>query len=377
MRPLHHILWLALALPLIISCGDKDDTGPEQPEADADTDTDTDTDTDADTDADADTDTDADTDIEPESDCADETDNDGDGLVDCDDPDCALECPETDCSDDVDNDGDSLIDCEDPDCTDMCPEYCDDVEDNDADGLVDCKDPDCGPACGDEDCDDGEDNDSDGLIDCEDDECYEACIEDCEDETDNDNDGLVDCDDDECFGDSVCPNDYTIVLDLTLQQAVLYTGDDFYTRYGYNATASMYGQVALYGYADDAYGTDFVCNGSMNAYGGSYYGGTSAISYYAGYTKGAGDYVFQLSPSYPYGLFWRGSTCPVDALPPALLALSHSDASIMRYAYGTGWTEQYAGKTYFYNDMGARQMTRIQRPTTTGTITWSGTYLYP
>jgi hypothetical protein len=41
---------LFLALPLLISCGDKDDTGQDPPEGDADTDADADADTDADTD---------------------------------------------------------------------------------------------------------------------------------------------------------------------------------------------------------------------------------------------------------------------------------------------------------------------------------------
>ncbi len=49
-----------IALPLLIACGDKDDT--QAPEGDTDTDTDADTDTDSDTDADTDTDTDTDTD---------------------------------------------------------------------------------------------------------------------------------------------------------------------------------------------------------------------------------------------------------------------------------------------------------------------------
>jgi hypothetical protein len=349
MRLQHTMLWLALALPVAVSCGDKDDTGPEQPEADTDTDTDadSDTDTDADTDADADSDTDADTDITDE-----------------------------DCGDEVDNDGDDLVDCDDPDCTTTCPEYCDDGIDNDADGLVDCLDPDCGSWCGDEDCHDGADNDSDGLIDCEDDECFDACIEDCEDEFDNDNDGFVDCEDDECLADAVCPNSYTMLLQTTLSQAYLTTAENYYTRYGYNAKATLYGQVTLYGYADDGYGTDFVCNGSLRAYCSSYTPYPS-MSYYAGYTKGAGDYVFLLTPQTPYGLYWRGGSCPVSVLPSALLGFTHADYTVTRYDSGAGWYDQYTSKLGNYNDMGKRQMTRLQSPAQLNTITWSASYTYP
>ena len=51
--------------------------------------------------------------------CDNNQDEDNDGLLDCDDPDCAMDpvCMESVCTDGVDNNnGDNLIDCDDPDC---------------------------------------------------------------------------------------------------------------------------------------------------------------------------------------------------------------------------------------------------------------------
>jgi len=73
-------LFCLLILPLAISCGDKDDTAQDPPEADTDTDTDADSDTDADADADTDADADADTDADADADTDADTDT---GLPAC------------------------------------------------------------------------------------------------------------------------------------------------------------------------------------------------------------------------------------------------------------------------------------------------------
>jgi len=75
---------LALATALLISCGDKDDTALDPPEADTDTDTDADSDTDADADSDADADADSDTDTDADADADSDADADADADSDAD-----------------------------------------------------------------------------------------------------------------------------------------------------------------------------------------------------------------------------------------------------------------------------------------------------
>src|SRR6185503_3044916 len=103
--------------------------------------------------------------------CRDGADNDGDTLVDCMDPNCAMEpncVPEPVCDDGLDNDLDTLIDCLDMDCDGVSGcEFgnevtCDDDFDNDTDGDIDCADSQCAaqPLCmAETDCGDGMDND--------------------------------------------------------------------------------------------------------------------------------------------------------------------------------------------------------------------------
>ncbi|MBN93590.1 MAG: hypothetical protein CL928_05870 [Deltaproteobacteria bacterium] len=160
--------------------------------------------------------------------CNDGRDNDGDGLVDCDDPDCAVDgvCDEI-CGSGSDTDGDGLIDCDDPDCsTDSgCPEDCSNGVDDDADEALDCFDSECAfePACSGVEsiCDDGQDNDSDGGslgggIDCQDLDCCVAAANQCAGvgvcvpeyclpgTGDEDANGLADCDDPSCSVLPVC-----------------------------------------------------------------------------------------------------------------------------------------------------------------------------
>lgn len=170
-----------------------------------------------------------------EADCGNSIDDDGDMMVDCFDPDCAMDpiCeiggPETMCSDMVDNDADMSTDCLDADC-DMNTDCetgdaeCTAGADEDMDGLVNCEDPGCdgfdgenGDGTGDPCefgvetlCNDGFDNDADTLVDCADDTDCNAmgmaiapCENDnetiCDDGIDNDGDGMADCaDPDDC-----------------------------------------------------------------------------------------------------------------------------------------------------------------------------------
>jgi len=125
--------------------------------------------------------------------CNNGRDDDGDFMVDCDDPDCAMDpscrCQpyETSCTDGRDNDCDGMYDCEDwdceydPACCEPFETSCMDGRDNDCDGMYDCEDWDCwwDPFCTGEcepfetNCRDGRDNDCDGMWDCEDPECWE------------------------------------------------------------------------------------------------------------------------------------------------------------------------------------------------------------
>ncbi len=80
----HTLTLLALGATLLVSCGDKDDTAVEPPEADTDTDTDADSDTDADADADSDADADADSDADADADSDADADADSDADADAD-----------------------------------------------------------------------------------------------------------------------------------------------------------------------------------------------------------------------------------------------------------------------------------------------------
>ena len=243
----------------------------------ADADTDADSDTDADTDADADSDADADADADTDADA------------------------------DADADADTDAD------TDIEPES---------------------------DCADGNDNDGDGLIDCEDDDCVDACMEDCEDGLDNDGDGLVDCDDDECLGDAACTDTlYELSLVTRLEGAAMASGVKASYKWGYPAASMLYGYVDLVGTPDDPHGTAFSCSGYAYAYP-SYYGHSYGSAYYAGYTKGAGDYVFEFTLTAPRSLQWY-SPCPVRSLPVFLLGMTHRDPEINRYDGAGSWYAQY------------------------------------
>lgn len=110
-----------------------------------------------------------------ESACSDSQDDDYDGLVDCEDPDCAMDeaclSPEV-CQNGLDDDKDGYLDCEDSDCP-PCPAtetWCGNLLDDDLDGLLDCEDPDCAEACGLVECGDGlqtgpEECDDGGVVD--------------------------------------------------------------------------------------------------------------------------------------------------------------------------------------------------------------------
>jgi len=242
-------------------------------------DTDTDTDADSDTDADADADADADTDADADAD----TDADADA--------------------DTDTDTDTDVEIED--------------------------------------CDDGADNDGDGLIDCEDDDCVDACMEDCDDGVDNDGDGLVDCDDDECLGDAACTDTlYELSLVTGIEFAAMGSGRKASYKMGYPAISILYGYVDLVGTPDDPHGTAFTCSGYAYAYPSYAYGHGYGSAYYAGYTKGAGDYVFEFTLAAPATLQWYGP-CPVRSLPVFQLGMTHRDPEITRND-GTGsWYTQY------------------------------------
>jgi hypothetical protein len=80
----HTLTLLALGAALLISCGDKDDTAGDPPEADTDADSDTDADTDADSDADADADSDTDADADADADSDADSDADADADTDAD-----------------------------------------------------------------------------------------------------------------------------------------------------------------------------------------------------------------------------------------------------------------------------------------------------
>jgi hypothetical protein len=158
----------------------------------------------------------------PAEHCANGMDDDGDGLIDCVDPDCALNpacgSAKENCSNAIDDDGDGFVDCQDPDCKGApgCstkPERCDNFFDDDGDGLVDCNDPDCfaAPECqsNPELCGNGIDDDGDGLVDCQDPQCFgfpgcQPKPEDCTNGVDDDGDTLVDCNDPDCAGAPGC-----------------------------------------------------------------------------------------------------------------------------------------------------------------------------
>ncbi len=160
-----------------------------------------------------------------ESNCIDMMDNDSDSLVDCADPECALQSCGAGCQ-----------------CRAMkkAEGNCDDMVDNDGDGASDCADGDCeGAGCGtagctcsnmakrEVDCRDSTDNDGDGATDCADTDCAgQLCMADpstlrcggggmcacndggtvaetgarCRDRIDNDCDGLTDCAEMACDG---------------------------------------------------------------------------------------------------------------------------------------------------------------------------------
>ncbi len=311
------------ALLLLIGCPKPDDTAAP-PEADTDTDTDADSDTDADADADADSDADADADADADTDADADADTDADA--------------------DADTDADTDIEVED-------------------------------------DCTDGADNDGDGLIDCEDDDCVDACMEDCSDKVDNDGDGLVDCDDDECVGDLACDGNYLLELTVRPDQMGLATGRFVTTAWGYGAVAMIDGIVELQatGYHGAA---DFTCRGDIYASmdpSGGYYGGYGGLTYYSGYLAGAGDYLFTFDPTVAEGnLSWRGS-CPVTALPPTMLGMSHYGYDINRYDGSSSWYAQYSvadprAMYYYYNGGKGVGITMWERPAQNNVVSWTGYY---
>jgi hypothetical protein len=146
--------------------------------------------------------------------CFNDTDDDSDGLVDCDDPDCALDpvCIDEECGNGIDDDGDGYADCDDTECWSdpgCNPEDCDNGSDDNGNALVDCDDPMCwtDPVCNSEDCHDGIDNDGDLFEDCDDSDCFGTpdCIDEiCGNSLDDDGDGLIDCDDAECYPEPGC-----------------------------------------------------------------------------------------------------------------------------------------------------------------------------
>ncbi len=134
-------------------------------------------------------------------------DNDCDGLVDCADPDCALNpacaSAETDCDDGQDNDSDGSTDCLDSDCV---GQPCDSMGRTCAGGVCNCPGGASETLCG-----DSADNDCDGLVDCADSDCSASpsCITtetSCTNGVDDDNDGLTDCADSDCNGASCGTN---------------------------------------------------------------------------------------------------------------------------------------------------------------------------
>lgn len=226
------------------------------------------------------------------------------------------------------------------------------------------------------DCSDGADNDGDGLVDCEDDDCVDECMEDCTDEVDNDGDGLIDCDDDECVGDEACvDNEFTISMTNRLQGIALASGPEAGHKLGYPAASIFYGYIELVGYPSDPHGSGFACSGYAEAWPGAYYGYSLGSFYHAGYTPGAGDYVFEISLGSSHNLEWNGG-CPVDRIPSFLLGMTHTVPEITRYD-GTGsWYVQYSSTLedmYSYGDHGL-SMSWWYYPTQTNPVTWTGTY---
>ena len=277
----------------------------------------------ADTDTDTDTDTDADSDADSDADADSDTDTDADA--------------------DADSDADS-----------------------DADTDIEVED----------DCSDGRDNDDDGLTDCEDDDCVDACMEDCSDGLDNDGDGLIDCEDDECLGDTACTSSlYELSLVTRLEAAAMGSGPKAMMKFGYPAASMLYGYVDLVGTPDDPHGTSFSCNGYAYAYP-SYYGHSYGSAYYAGYTKDAGDYVFEFTLSVPRTLQWYGGPCPVGDLPVFLLGMTHRSTEITRYDGAGSWDVQYTTSprnTYFYGDAGF-DVTFWYYLNQTAPVEWEGYY---
>lgn len=161
------------------------------------------------------------------------------------------------CTDGCDNDGNGFTDCEDlacervrPCCEERgtCPseactpeavgpentaERCSDGCDNDSDGFTDCEDLKCRAFCGVERsnpmCANGVDDDNNRFTDCIDRQCLDArmtpaiglevCLSErnnahCSDGIDNDGDDLVDCDDPDCQGDGIVVCDGATPVDV-------------------------------------------------------------------------------------------------------------------------------------------------------------------
>jgi len=260
------------------------------------------------------------------------------------------------------------------------PPEADTDTDTDADSDTDAdadSDTDADTDVGVEDCEDGADNDGDGLIDCEDDDCVDACMEDCEDGVDNDADGLVDCDDDECTGDSACtPVPYDLSLVSELEGIVLETGYIYETMMGYAGLSRLYGYVDLVGTPQGPHGTGFRCTGNAQSYPALYTDHGFGSSYHYGYTKGAGDYVFEFTLHAPDNLQWYGDSCPVSTLPVLLLGMTHTDPEITRYDEAAGWQVQYTSAA---SDMTIRsgqfyRTTYWRDPSQSYPVEWTGYY---